>query len=431
MIKKLKKRLTLIFVCSIMSIFTLVFCLFITENIKSEKEEEMNYFGRMATYLVLQLENSSDLNLDLEVAEQFYDFLLRLAKPDNTTLYISPSTSDTDIDTILTAFEEERQNVLTAYSTSSTNIQSSLSGTYTFSTPDNRSFYGIVAEIIAKDGEYVQLYIIKEATTSTVLLKNHLAFYITTWLIVFVLILFLARLLISTATKPTESALQSQKEFIASASHELKSPLAVILSSAECIGSDETLSTENKQHTEIIDSECMRMSKLVQDLLLLSSADANTWTLNTSDIDVDTLLINIYEKYEPICSQKTLFFKLGTNDELYPHLKGDLDRIHQILSIFIDNAITYSFPKSEISLDATTAKNMIIFSVTDHGMGIKDKDKPFIYDRFFCADKSRTHKEHYGLGLSIAKELVEMHKGTIELADTPGGGCTFKISLPL
>ena len=205
----------------------------------------------------------------------------------------------------------------------------------------------------------------------------------------------------------------------------------IVLCKEKYIGSDETLSTENKQHTEIIDSECMRMSKLVQDLLLLSSADANTWTLNTSDIDVDTLLINIYEKYEPICTQKTLFFKLGTNDELYPHLKGDLDRIHQILSIFIDNAITYSFPKSEISLDATTAKNMMIFSVTDHGMGIKDKDKPFIYDLFFCADKSRTHKEHYGLGLSIAKELVEMHKGTIELADTPGGGCTFKISLPL
>lgn len=431
MIKKLKKRLTLIFVCSIMSIFTLVFCLFITENIKSEKEEEMNYFGRMATCLVLQLENSSDLNLDLEVAEQSYDFLLQLTNPDNSPLYISPSTSDTDIDTIITAFEEERRNVLTEYYTSSTNIQSSLSGTHTFSTPDNRSFYGIDAEIIAKDGKYVQLYIIKEATNSTVLFKNHLTFYITTWLIVFVTILFLTRLLINNATKPTESALQSQKEFIASASHELKSPLAVILSAAECIGSDETLSAETKQHTGIIDSECMRMSKLVQDLLLLSSVDANTWTLNKSDIDIDTLLINIYEKYEPICKQKGIHFQLGTNEELFPPLRADIDRINQILSIFIDNAMTYSYPKSEIFLDTSVSKNMLIFTITDYGVGITDKDKPFIYDRFFCADKSHTQKEHYGLGLSIAKELVEMHKGTIELSDTPGGGCTFTISLPL
>ena len=99
--------------------------------------------------------------------------------------------------------------------------------------------------------------------------------------------------------------------------------------------------------------------------------------------------------------------------------------------IFIDNAINYSLPKSEVSLDATVFKNTLVFSIIDHGTGIADKDKPFIFDRFFCADKSRTQKEHYGLGLSIAKELVEMHKGKIELSDTLGGGCTFKIFLPL
>ena len=169
---------------------------------------------------------------------------------------------------------------------------------------------------------------------------------------------------------------------------------------------------------------------MVQDLLLLSSVDANTWTLNKTNIDVDTLLINTYEKYEPICRQKGIQFKLNTSDELFPVLNADIDRLNQILSIFIDNAINYSLPKSEVSLDATVFKNTLVFSIKDHGTGIADKDKPFIFDRFFCADKSRTQKEHYGLGLCIAKELVEMHKGKIELSDTLGGGCTFKISLP-
>lgn len=173
------------------------------------------------------------------------------------------------------------------------------------------------------------------------------------------------------------------------------------------------------------------MSKLVQELLLLSSVDANTWTLNKTNIDVDTLLINTYEKYEPICRQKGIQFKLTTSDELFPVLNADIDRLNQILSIFIDNAINYSLPKSEVSLDATVFKNTLVFSIKDHGTGIADKDKPFIFDRFFCADKSRTQKEHYGLGLCIAKELVEMHKGKIELSDTLGGGCTFKIFLPL
>ena len=150
----------------------------------------------------------------------------------------------------------------------------------------------------------LELYAIKEATSSFTLLKEYLFFYSIVWLLVFIAILFLARFLINKAIKPTEQTMQSQKEFIAAASHELKAPLAVILASAECISGDSNLSVETKQHTDMIDSECMRMSKLVQDLLLLSSVDANTWTLNKTNIDVDTLLINTYEKYEPVCRQK-------------------------------------------------------------------------------------------------------------------------------
>ena len=277
----------------------------------------------------------------------------------------------------------------------------------------------------------MKLYLMKEATDTLTLLKEHLSFYIATWIIVFIMLLFLTRFLIDKAMKLTENTLQIQKEFIAAASHELKAPLAVILASAECISGDTNLSSEAKQHTAIIDSECMRMSKLVQDLLLLSSVDANTWPLKKTNIDVDTLLINTYEKYEPICRQKGILFELSTSDELFPVLNADIDRLDQILSIFIDNAINYSFPKSEISLDATVGKNMLVFTIKDHGTGIADKDKPFIFDRFFCADKSRTQKEHYGLGLCIAKELVEMHRGKIELSDTVGGGCTFKVFFPL
>ena len=92
-----------------------------------------------------------------------------------------------------------------------------------------------------------------------------------------------------------------------------------------------------------------------------------------------------------------------------------------------DNTYTSSSFEGVNSQGGWRAEGSILY-MTD--AGIADKDKPFIFDRFFCADKSRTQKEHYGLGLCIAKELVEMHKGKIELSDTLGGGCTFKISLP-
>ena len=428
MIKKLKKRLTLLFICSVMGFFTVVFCLFIHESIQSKKENEMYFFTRIITYLVFQLENTDDAAGDLTLTGQTYDFTLLLKNNQNAFIPVNTNHSNTDTNTLITLFEQELNKTSTDLLD---NTHSSQSGIFSFSTPDKHSYYGIQATVITKNMDILDFYAIKESTSSFTFLKEHLPFYLIVWLLVFIAILFLTRFLISKAIKPTEQTLRSQKEFIASASHELKAPLAVILASAECIGNDTTLSPESKQHTEVIDSECLRMSKLVQDLLLLSSVDANTWTLNKTNIDVDTLLINTYEKYKPICRQKGIQFKLGTSDELFPALNADIDRLNQILSIFIDNAINYSLPKSEISLDATIFKNMLVFSIKDHGTGIADKDKPFIFDRFFCADKSRTQKEHYGLGLSIAKELVEMHKGKIELSDTLGGGCTFKISLPL
>ena len=428
MIKKLQKRLTLLFICSVMSIFTVVFCLFIHESIQSKKENEMYFFTRIITYLVFQLENTDDAAGDLTLTGQTYDFTLLLKNNQNAFIPVNTNHSNTDTNTLITLFEQELNKTSTDLLD---NTHSSQSGIFSFSTPDKHSYYGIQATAITKNMDILDFYAIKESTSSFTFLKEHLPFYLIVWLLVFIANLFLTRFLISKAIKPTEQTLRSQKEFIASASHELKAPLAVILASAECIGNDTTLSLESKQHTEVIDSECLRMSKLVQDLLLLSSVDANTWTLNKTNIDVDTLLINTYEKYEPICRQKGIQFKLNTSDELFPVLNADIDRLNQILSIFIDNAINYSLPKSEVSLDATVLKNTLVFSIKDHGTGIADKDKPFIFDRFFCADKSRTQKEHYGLGLCIAKELVEMHKGKIELSDTLGGGCTFKISLPL
>ena len=423
MIKKLKKRLTLLFICSVMSIFTVVFCLFIHESIQSKKENEMYFFTRIITYLVFQLENTDDAAGDLTLTGQTYDFTLLLKNNENAFIPVNTNHSNTDTNTLITLFEQELNKTSTDLLD---NTHSSQSGIFSFSTPDKHSYYGIQATAITKNMDILDFYAIKESTSSFTFLKEHLPFYLIVWLLVFIAILFLTRFLISKAIKPTEQTLRSQKEFIASASHELKAPLAVILASAECIGNDTTLSLKSKQHTEVIDSECMRMSKLVQDLLLLSSVDANTWTLNKTNIDVDTLLINTYEKYEPICRQKGIQFKLNTSDELFPVLNADIDRLNQILSIFIDNAINYSLPKSEISLDSTVFKNMLVLSIKDHGTGIADKDKPFIFDRFFCADKSRTQKEHYGLGLSIAKKLVEMHKGKIELSDTLGGGCTFE-----
>ena len=179
-----------------------------------------------------------------------------------------------------------------------------------------------------------------------------------------------------------------------------------------------------------MDTEISRMARLIQDLLLLSSIDTGNWRFHKSKINVDTLLISLYEKFEIICQKKSIDLQIRMPEECFPPLFSDEDRLSQIISIFLDNAISYSPEQSSILLDACIKKNHLSIRITDHGIGISAEDKKHIFDRFYRCDKSRTQKGHYGLGLSVANELVSLLDGKINLSDTPGGGCTFTITIP-
>lgn len=116
-----------------------------------------------------------------------------------------------------------------------------------------------------------------------------------------------------------------------------------------------------------------------------------------------------------------------------PHrdkLRTDQERLFQILSIFLDNAVSYSEENSSIEIQTKQTPKELTFLIIDHGFGIPEKDKPLIFNRFYRIDKSRTDKCHFGLGLSIAKELARILSGKIGVKDTIGGGATFFISVP-
>ena len=254
--------------------------------------------------------------------------------------------------------------------------------------------------------------------------------YFLIWLLVFMIVLFVSVLIIRQAMKPTVKTMQSQKNFIAAVSHELKTPLAVLLSTADAIESSPDCTPNIKNDLSLIETEVTCMARLIQDLLLLSSIDAGNWMFHKSKINVDTLLINLYEKFEIICQKRAIALQIKMPEECFPPLFSDEDRISQIISIFLDNAISYSPEHSSILLEASIKKNNLAISIIDHGTGISGEDKKHIFDRFYRCDKSRTKKDHYGLGLSIANELVSLLNGKIYLNDTPEGGCTFTIVLP-
>ncbi len=432
MVKKLKQNLYILLIGSLMLVFSIVFCLLIQQNIKEKRKNSIAYLNRMASMLIFSMEQNSDYREILSDYEKssWLGYSFRLLSDTDPLLYQSKNLENCSeiIDTFLDTLRQHQSYALSPLELKGC-ICSCQSAAYTIRMPDGKNYDCIYCEIVTGYGITFGLSIVKESDSFASLLLPELKFYICIWCGVFLFIIFLSRILARITVKPTEAAIQSQKDFIAAVSHECKAPLATILSSAEMIESEPDIPDTIKNHVQVIDSEVSRMSRLIGDLLLLSSLDAGNWTFHMDEINIDTLLINLYTKYEQICRKKNILLQLNIPDECYPPFYSDEDRLNQIISIFLDNAVSYSPPESEISLNASVEKNKLVITIIDHGIGISDKDKPFIFNRFYQCDKSRTQREHFGLGLSIANELVHKLDGKIQLFDTVGGGCTFKIFL--
>lgn len=239
---------------------------------------------------------------------------------------------------------------------------------------------------------------------------------------------FASRLLVDHALAPVKENQQKQVEFIAAASHELRSPLAIIRTNNSSAVNHPDMAEE---FTAGIDIECIRMSQLIDDLLLLATSDAKRWTLQMLPVDLDTLLINSYELYFPYAKENQISLSLELPEYSLPKIRGDEQHLTQAITVLLDNAVHYSTPGKGIVLRAYKEKKLIYIEVEDHGSGIPDKQKQMVFDRFFRIDNSTKDNEHFGLGLSVAKELAALHNGELILKDTKGGGCTFFFCFPV
>lgn len=220
---------------------------------------------------------------------------------------------------------------------------------------------------------------------------------------------------------------EKQALFIASASHELRTPLSVILSAAECCRSAPPQRQEGFLKT--IWQEGMRVSSLVNDMLTLSQSDNHRFPIRMEPTELDTLLMNTYEAFEPLAQEKDISLSIQLPEGALPLCTADPARISQVLSILLHNAISYTPEHGRIRLSLTRQRDRFHLSVTDNGIGILDEDKKRIFDRFYRVEKSRSTKDHFGLGLSIAYEIVKAHGGSIQVSDAKGGGSCFTVIL--
>lgn len=216
---------------------------------------------------------------------------------------------------------------------------------------------------------------------------------------------------------PVETSRQKQQEFIAAASHELRSPLTVILSGMETL--DKTQSPEQRHHfCCLMQEEGRRMQHLISDMLLLANADAHGMKLHLQETSLDELLLDSFEKYESIALSRKLSLRISLPEEDIPFCRTDPERIHQLLSILLDNAVSYTPENGTILLFLMPARShRITFGVANTGPSIPDGEKERIFDRFYRAEKSHTDHEHFGLGLCMAKEIIRAHHGSIRVTE--------------
>lgn len=232
--------------------------------------------------------------------------------------------------------------------------------------------------------------------------------------------------------RPIQENQRRQTQFIAAASHELRTPLTAILSAASAWERAECASpAQQTLFSDMIRREGRRMSRLLGDMLTLASADSQSWEVKTETTEPDMLLLMVYETYSPLAKEKGLALSLSLPETDVPAMQLDKDRITQVLSILLDNALSYTPAPGRIRLGLQLGKNSLRVTVSDTGPGVPDSEKTRIFERFHRGEEARSHRSHFGLGLCIAAEIVKLHKGKLWVEDAKGGGAAFILELPI
>lgn len=239
---------------------------------------------------------------------------------------------------------------------------------------------------------------------------------------------FLSLLLARWAVRPVKTAWEKQQQFVADASHELKTPLTVILSNADMLNTEQSFTNDNAaRRAGHIQAEAVRMKKLIEDLLTLARTDTGG-KLHTEPVDVSFIANAVTLAYEPIIfdADKRLHYSIAGNITLL----GNPGQIQQLIHILLDNAEKYCPPQGEISVTlAGTAKNTALLTVYNDGEPIPAKELKQIFQRFYRVDEARCAHGSFGLGLSIAEGIVLRHKGKIWAENVARQGNKFCVQL--
>jgi len=246
-------------------------------------------------------------------------------------------------------------------------------------------------------------------------------------LIFFIISLFFSRW----ALRPVEEAWDKQRQFVSDASHDLKTPLTVILANSSILldNADETIA-KNSQWVESTKTEAEHMKQLVGDLLTMAQIDEGDATMPREDIDFSTMVQGEFLEFESVAFERNVEFASTVAPDI--HVVGTPSRVRRLVQTLIDNACKYAPAGSVVTLKLEREGRMARMTVHNEGDPIPAEDLPHIFDRFYRVDKARANDgDSHGLGLAIAYGIAQEHGGSLEVASTAEAGTTFTARLPL
>ncbi|HEU6449502.1 MAG TPA: ATP-binding protein [Verrucomicrobiae bacterium] len=225
-----------------------------------------------------------------------------------------------------------------------------------------------------------------------------------------------------------ESAFAQQKQFASDAAHELRTPVSVILTQTQTALNRERATADYKQTIEACQRAAQRMKKLISSLLELTRLDAGQESLKHLRFDFSKTITDCIELLKPMAAEH----RIQISSTLAPlEVTGDSERLAQVVTNLLTNAIQHNHDGGEVKLGLKAENGFAVLTVADTGAGISPEDLRHIFERFYRADKSRTGAGNAGLGLAIAKAIIDAHSGTIEVASEEMNGTTFTVRLPI
>lgn len=233
------------------------------------------------------------------------------------------------------------------------------------------------------------------------------------------------------ALRPVEEAWKKQRQFVADASHELKAPLTVILANSSILEKHpETPLRENMQWLESTREEAVRMQELVSDMLSLAQAES-TETYEFARTNLSSIVSKEALQFESVAFERNVTIEDDIAEGM--HVQGSTRALEKLVGTLIDNACKYAAEASSVTVRLSRQGKKAVLSVRNLGNPIPQESIEHVFDRFYRADKARTHDDSrsFGLGLAIAREITESHGGSIKVKSSAEDGTVFTVVLPL